>query len=79
MLTPIETSIIKGLINDETYTRRVLPHLEAEYFEDSTGRTYFRLCKEYFEKYDSCTNTESLSVEIQALENLSDDEAAKDL
>ena len=74
MLTPIETSIIKGLINDETYTRRVLPHLEAEYFEDSTGRTYFRLCKEYFEKYDSCTNTESLSVEIQALENLSDDE-----
>ena len=74
MLTPIETSIIKGLINDETYTRRVLPHLEEGYFEDSTGRTYFKLCKEYFEKYDSCTNTESLSVEIQALENLSDDE-----
>ena len=74
MLTPIETSIIKGLINDETYTRRVLPHLEASYFEDTTGRTYFRLCKEYFEKYDACTNTESLTVDIQALENLSDDE-----
>ena len=37
----------------------MLPHLESSYFEDTTGRTYFRLCKEYFEKYDSCTNPES--------------------
>ena len=74
MLTPVETSILKGLINDETYTRRVLPYIKDSYFEESTGRVYFELCKGYFEKYDACPSTESLSVSIQQLTNLSEDE-----
>lgn len=74
MLTPLETTIIKGLIHDETYTRRVLPYVKESYFEDSTGRTYFELCKDYFGKYNACPSPESLQIEIGNLNGLSDDQ-----
>ena len=48
MLTSIESNIIKGLIHNETYTRKVLPYVKDTYFETTVGRTYFELCKEYF-------------------------------
>ena len=74
MLPPVELSIIKGLIHDETYTRRVLPYVKDAYFETSTGRTYFEFCKEHFSKYDRCPTRESLSVSINELEGVSNEE-----
>jgi len=74
MLTALETTIIKGLIHDETYTRRVLPYVKESYFEDSTGRTYFEVCKEYFGNYDSCISADALKIALGDLDGLSDDE-----
>ena len=74
MLPPVELSIIKGLIHEESYTRRVLPYVKDVYFETPTGRTYFELCKEHFSKYDTCPTGETLTVQIDQLEGLSDPE-----
>ncbi|QIN97039.1 DNA primase/helicase [Synechococcus phage MA10] len=74
MLTALETTILKGLIHDETYTRRVLPYVKDAYFEASTGRTYFGLCKEYFGNYDSCATADSLKIALGNMDGLSDDE-----
>jgi len=74
MLPILEANILRGLIHDETYTRRVLPYLKETYFEASSGRTYYQLSKEYFEKYDSCVTTESLKVSLGSLDGLTDDE-----
>ena len=74
MLPPVELSIIKGLIHEESYTRRVLPYVKDVYFETPTGRTYFELCQEHFSKYDTCPTGETLTVQIDQLEGLSDPE-----
>ena len=74
MLSTLELSILRGLIHDETYTRRVLPYLKESYFETSVGRTYFELCKGYFEKYDSTPSSEALQVAIGELDHISEEE-----
>ena len=74
MLTSIESNIIKGLIHNETYTRKVLPYVKDTYFETAVGRTYFELCKEYFSKYNTCPTKDSLQVSIEQLQGLSEDE-----
>ena len=74
MLPPIELSIIKGLIHDETYTRRVLPYVKDVYFEAPASHTYFDICQEYFSKYNSCPTKESLQVYISDLEGISEEQ-----
>ena len=72
MLTTIETNIIRGLIHDESYTRKVLPYVEAEYFEATTGRTYFECCKRFFTEYNQCIDAEATKVAIEQLEDISE-------
>ncbi len=74
MLTTIETNIIKGLITNENYTRKVLPYIKDSYFETTTGRTYYELCKNYFTKYNECPSKESLQIDIEQLDGLSEDD-----
>ena len=74
MLSPVEQSIIRGLVQDETYTRRVLPYVKDVYFETAASRTYYEICKDHFTKYDSCPTRESLTIAINELEGLTDEE-----
>jgi len=74
MLSTLETTILKGLIHDETYTRKVLPYVKDSYFEETTGRTYFTVIKKYFEEYNSCPSPESINIAFQNLDGLTDDE-----
>ena len=48
MLSTLETTILKGLIHDDAYTRKVLPYLKESYFDSTVGKTYYRICQEYF-------------------------------
>ena len=74
MLPPVELSIIRGLVKDETYTRRVLPYVKDVYFEASASRTYYEICRDHFTKYDTCPTAESLRIAISELEGLTDEE-----
>ena len=74
MLSALEVSILKGLIHDETYTRKVLPYLKDVYFETSTSRSLFELCKEHFSKYNTCPSRESISVSVEELKGINEDE-----
>jgi replicative DNA helicase len=74
MLPPIESSIIKGLIHDETYTRRVLPYVKDIYFETPASHTYFDICQEHFSKYNTCPTKDSLRVYISELEGISEEQ-----
>jgi archaellum biogenesis ATPase FlaH len=74
MLSNLETSIIKGLIHDEDYTRKVLPYIKEEYFETSIGRNIFELCHSHFSEFNTCPTKETLSVAIEGLSNLTEEE-----
>ena len=74
MISTVESSILKGLIHDETYTRRVLPYLKATYFESSEGARYFGICEEYFSKYSSCPSAKSIQIALEELNGVTEEE-----
>ena len=74
MLTTLETNILKGLIHNEDYARKVLPYVKDEYFETNIGRSYYELCKRHFSKYNQCPTKDSIRVGIEELEGVSEEE-----
>jgi len=74
MLSTLETTILKGLIHDEIYARAVLPFVKDVYFETSIGHTLFQQVREYFSEYSSTPTRESLSIAIQSLDGITEEE-----
>ena len=74
MISSIETVILKGLSQNETYTRKVLPYVKGEYFETSGGRTSFGILSEHFSHYNGCPSQSEYAVAIEHLSSISSDE-----
>jgi len=74
MISNLETIILRAFIHNETYTRKVLPYVKDVYFETAIGRTYFELCKTHFSEYNTCPTKETLAVQIEKLDNLSEED-----
>jgi len=68
----LETTILKNLIYNEEYTRKVLPFLSAEYFTDSTERIVFEKVHEFVNKYKNLPTKESLTIELSESKNLTE-------
>ncbi len=66
----LQTTILRNLINNEDYTRKVIPFLKKEYFE-GTYTTVFNEIIQLFTKYNKLPNGEALSIELDNA-NLSD-------
>ena len=47
----LSTIILNSLINDNEYSRRVIPHIKSEYFESEAERQFFNKVAEYTAKY----------------------------
>jgi archaellum biogenesis ATPase FlaH len=74
MLSQIETTILRGLIYNETYTRKVLPYVKDDYFETSNARRLYQFCKEYFMEYGACATKEVIAIRIENTVGLNEDE-----
>ena len=66
----LQTTILRNLINNEDYTRKVIPFLKKEYFE-GTYKTVFNEIIQFVTKYNKLPNGEALSIELDNA-NLSD-------
>lgn len=60
----MEQTILKHLIYDDGYTRKVLPFLKEEYFSDRVEKLLFEEIKEYLHKYNSNPTYESLIIQL---------------
>lgn len=60
----IENTIIKHLIHDEDYTRKVLPFVKGEYFIDRNERLLFEEILNFVTKYKTNPTFESLLIEV---------------
>jgi archaellum biogenesis ATPase FlaH len=74
MISNLETLILRGLIHNETYTRKVLPYVKGVYFETTTSRTYFELCESYFREYNTSPTKSELAIKIEGLEGISEED-----
>ena len=64
METRIENTIIKNLIQNDTYTRKVIPFIKSEYFTESSERLIFEEISNYFDKYTKSPTVEALLINL---------------
>jgi hypothetical protein len=64
MKGPIEPIIISNLIFDEQYTRKVIPFLKAEYFQDASQKLAFTLIDAFLQKYNTLPTKEALLIDL---------------
>ena len=74
MLSAIELSILRGLTQNETYARKVLPYIKESYYTSSIGRTLFELSNTHFQQYNTCPSKQEFAIRVEALDGLNDDE-----
>ncbi len=61
----IETTILRNLIHNEEYLRRVLPFLKEEYFSSSNEKAIFNFIDEFAKKYNKHPTIEALEITLQ--------------
>ena len=54
MIPTLELTILRGLTQNEDYTRKVLPYVKDVYFETTASHQLFQICSEHFGRSDSC-------------------------
>jgi len=73
----LEQTILKNLIYNEEYLRKVLPFIKDEYFTDKTERMLFTEISEFVSKYNTTPTIEAIGLAVKERRNLSDDEVEK--
>jgi archaellum biogenesis ATPase FlaH len=69
----VETIILKHLISNDVYARRVLPFLKGEYFTSSEKKLYQQIAGFYL-RYNAPPSLEALSIEISQRKDVSETE-----
>jgi replicative DNA helicase len=70
----LEQTILKNLIYNEEYLRKVLPFLKSEYFTDRVDRTIFTEVSKFVQDYNSTPTIEAIGLAIKEKRNLTDEE-----
>jgi replicative DNA helicase len=73
----LEQTILKNLIYNEDFLRKVLPFVKSEYFGDSVERTLFNEITSFTNTYNSAPTIEALSIAIKDKRNLTSDEVQR--
>lgn len=71
----IQTTILRNLIHNEEYTRRVVPFLKKEYFE-GPYRAVFDIIVKFVSKYNKLPTAETLIIDFQNDDSISENTAA---
>jgi replicative DNA helicase len=61
----VEFLILRNLLHNEEYIRKVIPFLKAEYFEDENQKIVFEEILKFVEQYNQPATIEILSIEVE--------------
>ena len=70
----IETTILRNLIFNEEYSRKVIPFIQPEYFEQRSEKIIFEQIVEFIVKYGSAITIEALNIETENRTDLNENE-----
>jgi replicative DNA helicase len=73
----LEQTILRNLIRNEDYLRKVLPFLKAEYFTDKIEKIIYEEIHKFTEIYNSTPTIEAIGLAIKERRNLSDEDLDK--
>ena len=68
----LEQTILKNLIYNEEYTRKVLPFIQADYFSDNTEKVVFKEIFEFVNKYKNLPTHEALVINFTESKTLTE-------
>jgi archaellum biogenesis ATPase FlaH len=70
----IETTILRNLVFNEEYSRKVIPFIQPEYFEQKSERVIFEEIVQFIVKYNSTITIEALNIEVENRTDLTEDQ-----
>lgn len=73
MRVRLEQTILKNLIKNETYTRKVLPFLKPDYFPNNEDRLLFKEVADFVLKYNQQPTFDALEIEVDNIRGTTDD------
>ena len=68
----IETTILRNLVFNEEYSRKVIPFIQPDYFEQRTEKIIFEEITQFIVKYGNVITTEALAIELENRTDLSE-------
>lgn len=68
----VEQTILKNLIYNDEYTRKVLPFLRSEYFSENSDRTVFNAIHQFVQDYSVPPTIEAVALAVKEKRNLTD-------
>ena len=74
-MSNLENLIVSSLFSEEKFTRKVIPHLKGEYFEDINNKIIFEETSKYFVEYDRLPTKEALTIELETRKDLTDEQS----
>src|SRR5574337_815968 len=70
----IEKIILSNLIDNNTFTRKVIPYIKKEYFEERIHQITFEMLDDYIKKYNSLPSKQALLIDLLDREKINDEE-----
>jgi replicative DNA helicase len=68
----VEFLILRNLLYNEKYTRKVIPFIKDEYFEDNNQRIVFQEILNFINQYNKLATKEVLAIEIEKRSDIND-------
>jgi len=68
----IELLILKNLIYNDEYIRKILPYLKSDYFQDYSQKIVFEEIQDFFSSYNKLPTKEALEIEIENRSDLTE-------
>ena len=70
----IETTILRNLVFNEEYSRKVIPFIQPDYFDQRAEKVIFQEIVHFIVKYGSAITTEALQIELENRTDLTESE-----
>jgi hypothetical protein len=70
----IETTILRNLVFNEDYSRKVIPFIQPDYFEQKTEKVIFEEIVKFIVKYGSAITIEALNIEVENRTDLTEEQ-----
>jgi replicative DNA helicase len=67
-----ESLIFSQLLSNETYTRKVTPHLKEDYFQTQEDKVFYKIFHRFFTKHNAIPSKQAMAVEIDNLRSNAD-------
>ena len=70
----VESTILRNMVHDEDYLRKVVPFIQPDYFDNHKDRVVFEEIVKFVVKYDKPANQEILKIEVENRSDVTDTE-----